>query len=75
MLKAHWQLLLLTVLVVALQPTTAWATGPRIAIRVVAIVAYLPLVMAFRLYSRDDLRAGLDAARIWIKRFRGSDAG
>lgn len=57
------------VLVLLAQPTTAWAAGPRLAVRIAAIVAYVPLVFLFRLYSVSDAKDGLQTLRLsWRRR-------
>ncbi len=63
-----WRIVwIVTGIVVALwligYPTTRWAPGPRLAVRAGLIAAYVPLVLAFRLYSGEDLEKGLRTLR------------
>lgn len=40
-------------------PAAAWPVGPRLGVRVLLILAYLPLIVATRLYTPDEVRLGL----------------
>lgn len=56
-----------TAIIIALwligHPTTAWSAGARLAVRLVLIAAYIPLVLFFGLYSRADLEKGMRMLR------------
>ena len=52
-------------------PTDAWALVPRLAARAGLLALYVPALVALGIYGRDDLDAGLDAARGAIRSARG----
>lgn len=49
------------------RPTVGWPVVPRLALRVGLILAYLPLVLATRLYTFDEVRQGIDLLRGKLK--------
>lgn len=66
-----WRILaIVLILVVALYVpayrSTDWATLPRLGLRIVLILAYLPLVWMTGLYTRGDVQKGLD----WLRAYR-----
>lgn len=65
-----WRILVIVlVLVVALYVpaylTTGWATLPRLGLRLLLILAYLPLVWMTGLYTRDDVQKALGRLRAY----------
>jgi O-antigen/teichoic acid export membrane protein len=54
---------IIVVLWLVAYPSTGWGVGWRLVIRSVLIVAYVPLVLLFDLYSREDVVKGLRVLR------------
>lgn len=71
---AWGKLVLVLVLVVGLYlaglPTTDWPLWPRLVVRGMLIVAYLPLILVTRLYTIGEVRMGLTLVRERVGRFR-----
>ena len=56
-------------------PSRAWPVWGRLPFRIAAILAYLPLLVAFRLYTWDEVRLGWDRAKAQWARLRGRPGG
>ena len=52
-------------------PSRAWPAYWRLPLRLAAILAYLPLLVAFRLYTWDEVRLGWGRAKAQWARWRG----
>jgi O-antigen/teichoic acid export membrane protein len=59
-------LVLVTALYALGMPSTAWSFPMRFVARTLLFIAYPALVLLFRLYTTDEIRAGARMARAWI---------
>ena len=68
-------LLLVVVLIVGIYglmwPSRDWSMALRIPLRLAAILAYLPLLVVFRLYTWEEVRLGWRHAKAQWTQFRG----
>lgn len=57
------------------QPAADWDVGPRLALRVLLALLYLPGLLLVGVYRRDDVARGLDVIRTRAREHDGSTPG